>query len=235
MCGGAPARFPAGSLVRICYLTGNGQDTIGTFMDVRRLHHITIAVRDVEQAQATFAALFGAEASGAAQELDTFGARSLDATLANTALEFVAPASADSALERFLERKGEGVYSIALEVADLDAAVRELQERGVRVSDPVDVSGARSAFVTMAATHGVSVQLVEAGSETPEAGSETVDRSETPEAGGQAPDPGDRTSEVGGQIPDPASEMPLSGEPVPPVAPHPRVLDLTPDEWSDTD
>jgi hypothetical protein len=74
----------------------------------------------------------------------------------------------------------------------------------------------------MAATHGVSVQLVEAGSETPEAGSQKPDdRAEMPEADSPTPEP--------------ASEMPLSGEPVPPVAPHPRVLDLTPDEWSDTD
>jgi methylmalonyl-CoA/ethylmalonyl-CoA epimerase len=177
------------------YPPNRRQDTIGTIMRVSRVHHITIAVRDVEGASATFAGLFGAAALRAPEDVQAFDARILDADLAGTVLQFVAPATDEGALARFIERKGEGVYSIALEVADLDDAIRELTERGVRVSEPVEaIPGTRSAFVTMAATHGVSIQLIE----------------------GQGAEPAEGTA-----------------APEPPVAPPP--IDLTPDEWSDTD
>ena len=178
-------------------------------MQIRRVHHLTIAVRDVSQASTTFGGLFGATA-GEPADVAAFGVKSADADLAGLALQYVAPADADSALTRFLERRGEGLYNIALEVDDLAAAVAELRERGVRVSDPVEAPpGFRSAFIAMAATHGLSVQLVEVGGETSATGVETaVAKPDT----GQEPDatPADETA----------------------------LRDLRPDEWeewSDTD
>jgi hypothetical protein len=114
-----------------------------------------------------------------------FEARALDVELGDASFELVSPDSLDSALGRFIERRGEGVYSIALEVDDLEAAIDELNERGVRVSEPVEVTeGVRSAFVSMAATHGVSVQLVE-GTGTREATSTTA--GEEPTQGSDEP------------------------------------------------
>jgi hypothetical protein len=109
---------------------------------------------------------------------------------------------------RFLERKGEGFYNVALEVDDLDAAVAELTAKGVRVSEPVEAEpGLRSAFVTMAATHGLSVQLVEG-----------------PVVEAPPPAPEEAAPEPEALPP----EEPEAAELAPP-------LDLTPDEWSDTD
>jgi len=132
-------------------------------MKILGVHHITIAVRDAGAAAATYASLFGAAARAASpRPVEPLQARLLDAALAGVTLQFAAPADNDSALTRFIERRGEGVYNIALEVEDLDAAVAELRARGVRVSDPIEIPvGMRSAFIAMAATHGVSVGLVE--------------------------------------------------------------------------
>lgn len=172
-------------------------------MQIRRVHHLTIAVRDIAQASATFSALFDA-AAGAASDVAAFGVRSADADLADLHLQYVAPADPDSALARFIERRGEGLYNIALEVDDLAAAVAELRERGIRVSDPVDAPpGFRSAFIAMAATHGVSVQLVESQHAPP-----------------------DVPSQADSSQPDTAQEGATA---------RPAPLDLTPDEWSDTD
>ena len=84
-------------------------------------------------------------------------------SLGTATLQLAAPLTAESPLRRFLDRRGEAVYSVAFDVDDLDATVAELRAQGVRVSDPAEVeAGARSAFVAMAATHGLSVQLVQA-------------------------------------------------------------------------
>ena len=131
-------------------------------MRIIRIRHVTLAVRDIERARSTFAALFGA-AGGEDTASETLGVRRANLTLGTGTLQLAAPLSADSALRRFLDRKGEAVYSVAFEVDDLDAAVAELRAQGVRVSDPAEMEpGARSAFVAMAATHGLSVQLVDA-------------------------------------------------------------------------
>lgn len=130
-------------------------------MRILGIHHLTLAVRDAARAEATFAALFGAGAAPE-QEVAAFGVRARDIELGGATLQLAAPLSADSTLMRFLERRGEGFYNLALEVDDLDAAVAELAARGVPVSEPVEATpGIRSAFVSMAAAHGLSIQLVQ--------------------------------------------------------------------------
>ncbi|MEX2226509.1 MAG: VOC family protein [Dehalococcoidia bacterium] len=130
-------------------------------MRIKRIHHLTIAVRDAEQARETFEALFSS-ASDEPREIDAFGVRTRDVAIGDDVLQLAAPRGPGSPIMRFLERKGEGFYNLALEVDDLDAAVAELGERGIKVSEPIEATpGVRSAFVTMAATHGLSIQLVE--------------------------------------------------------------------------
>ena len=130
-------------------------------MRILRIRHLTLAVRDIDAARAAFETLFGAAAAAPA-EVAPFGARTQEVTLGESTLELAAPIERDGALQRFIERRGEGVYTVALEVDDLDAAVAELRTRAVRVSDPVEATpGLRSAFVAMSATHGMSVQLVQ--------------------------------------------------------------------------
>lgn len=131
-------------------------------MRIIRIRHVTLAVRDIESARSTFAALFGAEGVRSTTS-EALGVRRVDLSLGTATLQLAAPLTADSPLRRFLDRRGEAVYNVAFEVDDLDAAVAELRAQGVRVSDPAEVEpGARSAFVAMAATHGLSVQLVQA-------------------------------------------------------------------------
>jgi methylmalonyl-CoA epimerase len=187
-------------------------------MRIKGIHHVTVAVRDIEEARATFEELLGAGGDGsesAASVVEPFRVRTRDLHIGDGTLQIVSPLDADNPVMRFLERKGEGFYNIALEVDDLDAAVRELAERGVRVSDPVATApSVRSAFITMAATHGISIQLVEVASEA--------------EAVGATDDPKGTDVVAGDSAPAPEAP-PADAE----TAQQP--LDLTPDEWSDVD
>ncbi len=130
-------------------------------MQILGIHHLTVAVRDIETARATFAKLLGAS-PGPIDIVPAFGVRTSELALGDGALQIAAPIDADSPVMRFIERKGEGFYTVAFEVDDLDAAVAELAAQGMRVSEPVAASpGMRSAFVATSATHGLSIQLVE--------------------------------------------------------------------------
>jgi len=174
-------------------------------MRIKRIHHLTVAVRDVERARDTFEALFGAAAEEP-RDIEAFGVLTRDLAVGESMLQLAAPRGPESPITRFIERKGEGFYNLALEVDDLDAAVGELTERGIKVSEPIEATpGLRSAFVTMAATHGLSLQLVEivVAEDSGGSGEEQMPEMSDSTAAGDAT---------------PAEDTPL---------------DLTPDEWSD--
>src|SRR5438477_11851574 len=130
-------------------------------MKIIGIHHVTVAVRDLDDAATTFAQMFGATVDHV-DVVPAFGVRSADITLGDSTFQLASAADPDNAFARFVERKGEGFYNLALEVDDLDAAVRELHRAGIRMSEPLEaIPGVRSAFIAMAATHGLSIQLVE--------------------------------------------------------------------------
>ena len=185
-------------------------------MRILGIHHVTLAVRDIDEAAATFEALFGA-ATGARRPVPAFGTRVADVRLGDGTVELAAPLAPDNPLRRFLERKGEGFYTLALEVDDIQDAARELAARGVRVSEPVESEpGLYSSFVTMSATHGLSIQLVQVA----------ADAAPAPPAPAAAPD-----------FTRPSLEAPSDADAdadADTAAPAPS-LDLTPDEWSDVD
>lgn len=184
-------------------------------MKILRIHHVTLAVRDLDRARETFASLFGAD-SAYGDVVEAFGVRTADVALGGDTLQLAAALDAESPLARFTERRGEGFYNIALEVDDLGAAVDELRARGVRVSEPIEATpGVRSSFVTMSATHGLSVQLMQ-----------TTQAAQAPQASPTAPND---------EQPLPAADGASGAQADEAAAPSRPLLDLTPDEWSDTE
>lgn len=182
-------------------------------MRIRRIHQITLAVHDVEGATRTFEQLFD-ERTASRTEIAEFGVRAATIPLGDAMLQLVSPVEPDNPVRSFLARKGEGFYTISLEVEDLDSAVAELRQLGVKVSEPVEAEpSVRSAFVTAAATHGLSVQLVQ------------IERAE-----------GEPTIEPVTTVDEPRAEHIPAEEPEDAPGPAPRkMIDLSVDEWSDTD
>jgi methylmalonyl-CoA/ethylmalonyl-CoA epimerase len=193
-------------------------------MRIKRIHHLTIAVRDLEGARLTFEQLFDVR-GGDTVDVAAFGVRAADVPMGDDVLQLASPSDADNPVMRFLERKGEGFYNLALEIEGLDETVRELASQGVRVSEPVELGpGVRSAFVTMAATHGLSVQLVEVAG--------AADQPVSVSAGQPVAESASK-----GEV-EPMARRVVEDEPLPeeaPPSPRQQLLDLTPDEWSDVD
>ena len=94
-------------------------------MRIKRIHHLTIAVRDLDGARLTFEQLFDVPGGACGRRAGVRRQRRQRADRRRV-LQLASPADADNPVMRFLERKGEGFYNLALEIEDLDETVREL-------------------------------------------------------------------------------------------------------------
>ncbi len=80
----------------------------------------------------------------------------------DSAIEILEPIDEESPVRRFLDRRGEGIHHIALEVDDLEGELRKLKARGVRLVDECPREGADGrmiAFVHPQSTGGVLIEL----------------------------------------------------------------------------
>ncbi len=144
-------------------------------MTIRRLDHLIFAVQHLREAAADWARVLGLQAEapyhpeGSHMQLarlpladDAQGGPALSA-VEGAYLELAQPTIADHRLARFIAEHGEGMFSISVEVAALDAAVATLRARGLPASDAE--RGAwpttRLARIPRASAHGVAIQLIE--------------------------------------------------------------------------
>jgi methylmalonyl-CoA epimerase len=90
--------------------------------------------------------------------------------LGESRFELLEATSEDSAIAKFIAKRGEGLHHVSLRVRDLAAAVERLKKNGVRlVSNEIKVGagGHRYVFVHPSSTGGVLLELVEADSNLP--------------------------------------------------------------------
>lgn len=128
-----------------------------------RLDHIGIAVRSVAAAR-SFYEIMGMRVDSV-EEIDHEQVRVGMVSLGSSRIELIEPLQADSVVGRFLERRGEGLHHIALQVDNLDAKFRELVAGGTRLANDSIRTGAgghRYFFVHPASTGGVLIEMVEA-------------------------------------------------------------------------
>ncbi|MFN8557823.1 MAG: methylmalonyl-CoA epimerase [Dehalococcoidia bacterium] len=123
------------------------------------LDHVGVAVTDMDAGITLWRQNFGLEMS---RRSDVPVVQSKAVLPIGTAyVELLAPLGEDGPLQRWLARRGEGLYMFSLEVADLAAASAELRRRGLPVSEPLDLGSMNAAFVHPRDTHGVLIELMQ--------------------------------------------------------------------------
>jgi methylmalonyl-CoA/ethylmalonyl-CoA epimerase len=112
------------------------------------IDHLCFAVRDLDAAVATYRDLLGVEPDGI-YTAPSEKIRVARFYLGAVALELMEPTEPDSEVGRFLAARGEGFFLISYRVEDVDAGLRELQEKGRRTIDaaPRALMGNRYAFI----------------------------------------------------------------------------------------
>ena len=126
------------------------------------IDHVAIATNNLAETAAVWRALFDLRE---AEIEDVFSQQVRVQFLGTGAgrLELIEPAGPDSAVARFLERRGPGLHHVALRVRDVAAALATLRARGVRLIDEQPRPGAEGrsvAFVHPSSTGGVLVELI---------------------------------------------------------------------------
>lgn len=132
---------------------------------MRGIHHLGVAVSDLEEAIATYEALFGARLERR-DSLDDQGVDAASLFVGESRVELVAPTGDDTYVGRFLAKRGPGMHHLALETDDVEAALRELASSGAQLIDETPrrgLFGLEVAFVHPNAVHGVLTEVVSSG------------------------------------------------------------------------
>jgi methylmalonyl-CoA epimerase len=127
-----------------------------------KIDHLGIAVKSVAIAKAFYEKLGLAVSSE--ETVPEEKVNFVMATVGESRLELLEPTSEDSAIAKFLAKRGEGLHHVALQVPDLAAVVSRLKSDGVRlVSDEIKTGagGHRYVFVHPSSAGGVLIELVE--------------------------------------------------------------------------
>jgi len=129
------------------------------------IHHIGVAVVDLDEAIASYAQVFGASVE-ARETIGSQGAEAAAVHVGRGRVELLAPLDDDTPVGRFLARRGPGMHHVAYEVEDLRAELARLDNEGVQLVDHEPrpgLYGLQVAFIHPDAVHGVLTELVTSG------------------------------------------------------------------------
>lgn len=127
----------------------------------KKIAHIGIAVRDVEASIPLYTNLLGMTLEKM-EKVESEQVKVAFIKIGETRIELLEPLSEKSAIHSYLEKKGEGIHHIALEVEDIDKRLKSLKENGIRLINEQPKQGADNAqiaFLHPKSTNGVLFEL----------------------------------------------------------------------------
>jgi methylmalonyl-CoA/ethylmalonyl-CoA epimerase len=131
-------------------------------VEALRIHHLGVAVDDLDDAVESYERLFGATVEHRATVEDQ-GVEAASVRLGESRVELLASLGQETPVGKFLAKRGQGMHHVAYEVADLPAALRELLDGGAELIDEAPregLFGLQVAFVHPDSVHGVLSELV---------------------------------------------------------------------------
>lgn len=132
-------------------------------MKILKIDHLGIAVNSIDEGKSFWSDVLGLSFEGA----ETVEAQKVTTAffpVGESEVELLESTSPDGPVAKYIEKKGQGIQHIAFRVADIEAALAELKEKGVRLIDETPrkgAGGAKIAFLHPKATGGVLVELCE--------------------------------------------------------------------------
>ena len=131
-------------------------------MAARGIHHLGVAVEDLDEAVATYARLFGAEVEHRGSVADQ-GVEAASLKVGTGRVELLASLGAETPVGKFLAKRGPGMHHVAFEVSDLRATLAELAGAGADLIDEAPregLFGLEVAFIHPDSVHGVLAEVV---------------------------------------------------------------------------
>ena len=132
-------------------------------MKILKIDHLGIAVNSIEQGKGIWTDALGLEFEGS----ETVAEQKVTTAffpVGESEVELLESTAPDGPVAKFLEKKGEGIHHVAFQVENLEAALAELKEKGIKLIDEkprLGAGGKKIAFLHPKATNGVLVELCE--------------------------------------------------------------------------
>ena len=132
-------------------------------MKVKHIDHIGIAVKGIEQAGKFYTDILGLKI----EDVETVADQKVNVAfipITDSEVELLESTDPDGPVAKYINARGEGVQHIAFRVENIDKALEELKEKGVRLIDQKarrGAGGARIAFIHPKETNGVLVEICE--------------------------------------------------------------------------
>jgi methylmalonyl-CoA epimerase len=134
-------------------------------VEAQGIHHVGVAVADLDEAVRSYERLFGGRLEHRARVEDQ-GVEAASLRVGDARVELLAALGEDTPVGRFLAKRGPGMHHVAYEVADVGAALAELEADGAELIDTVPrrgMFGLEVAFVHPDSVHGVLTEVVSGG------------------------------------------------------------------------
>jgi methylmalonyl-CoA/ethylmalonyl-CoA epimerase len=129
---------------------------------IKRVHHIGIAVNNLKESVALFEKLLGIKAhieDAPSQKVSEAIFKIGD----EVEINLLEPTGPDSSVAKFLEKRGEGLHHIALEVDDINSELKKMEKKGVQLIDKEGRDGVAGqiGFLYPKSVNGVLIELVQ--------------------------------------------------------------------------
>lgn len=134
-------------------------------MEARGIHHVGVAVVDLDEAVHTYERLFGGRLEHRAR-VDDQGVEAASIRVGDGRIELLAALGAETPVGQFLAKRGPGMHHVAYAVADVRAAAADLAAQGAQLIDSEPrqgMFGLEVAFVHPESVHGVLSEVVSDG------------------------------------------------------------------------
>jgi len=128
---------------------------------IRKIAHIGVAVKNVEEVEKLYSQILGLPITGREVSPDN---KVSFIPLGDTSIELLESVQPDGAIARHIEKRGEGIHHIALEVDNIESALEEMKSKGMTLIDQKPKRGAHDAkiaFLHPKGTYGVLLELCE--------------------------------------------------------------------------
>jgi len=134
-------------------------------VEARGIHHVGVAVADLDEAVRTYERLFGGRLEHRAR-VENQGVEAASMRVGESRVELLAALGDDTPVGKFIAERGPGMHHVAYEVDDVASALAELAEHGAELIDLTPregLFGLQVAFVHPASVHGVLSEVVSSG------------------------------------------------------------------------
>ncbi|MEA3326664.1 MAG: methylmalonyl-CoA epimerase [Chloroflexota bacterium] len=130
--------------------------------EIKKINHIAILVKDIDNALEFWQDQLGLKFDHV-EDVPSQASRVAFLLVGEGEVELVQPTDPKSGLAKFLEKRGEGMHHLCIEVDNIDGMLSELKAKKVRLinEEPLTLPGRKMAFIHPKAANGVLIELYE--------------------------------------------------------------------------